>query len=670
MILGLEIGMLIAGLYAMVKGKINWTKSRVTEGAPARVAGVILVLPLPLALAVGLVVGVGQVARGRGDVKDLQLTLTLTEVGIVLACLALAVVFSLAFSRPAEPEPRRPLRHPPPDRRAPPARRPAEPEDAAEVLPAPPEEGVQVGPPARPRKPPPREVTARPAPPAREGARPVARRSGVGPLPWIIGGVAVAFLGCTCGASVLGYFVWSRLSASAATTRMAVARAPAAPAPWEREKAGPAAPQFPPPAAPAPKPPEDGLLLRLSPGPVSVSFSPDGKTLATGEAALVRLWDRATGHQTGNVPGTGPLAYTADGKLLLKMTSTLRVWDLGANRPLPAGYLGDRFCLSADGRALATLQGQGVQVYEVGTARAAAVWSAPKDFPPGSIALSPDGRSVALGSWRHPAALLYSNAGAAGGKTAAQTAGGLGPLAFSPDGKLLVAAAYDNSTLLVWDTVAGREVRKLDEPMRWPATALAFAPNGRLLATGVSNGFVRLWDTAGWRDVASFKVSPEADEARGGPDNIVSSVAFSPDGKYVAAGAPGRAKVWELARLLDGRGPPGWDAPAAPPPAPTSPRRSRRCRRPRRSRRRPSDSPSSGSGWASCPTRAAPSSPSPTPRTAGRWPSARCRRCSCSTPRPARPARPSRRCRRAPRSATWPSRPTARPWPRAWPTGR
>jgi WD40 repeat protein len=68
------------------------------------------------------------------------------------------------------------------------------------------------------------------------------------------------------------------------------------------------------------------------------------------------------------------------------------------------------------------------------------------------------------------------------------------------------------------------------------ATALAYAPDGRTLAVGGSDGHVGLWDPfAGQQRVACVPL-----RARG----HVSSVAFSADGQLVAAGLSGEAIVW------------------------------------------------------------------------------------------------------------------------------
>src|SRR5262245_3533750 len=54
--------------------------------------------------------------------------------------------------------------------------------------------------------------------------------------------------------------------------------------------------------------------------------------------------------------------------------------------------------------------------------------------------------------------------------------------AFSPDGKWLASAGRDGTARL-WETATGKEVRRFGGH-QGPARSVAFAPDGRLLATG------------------------------------------------------------------------------------------------------------------------------------------------------------------------------------------
>jgi WD40 repeat protein len=122
-------------------------------------------------------------------------------------------------------------------------------------------------------------------------------------------------------------------------------------------------------------------------------------------------------------------------------------------------------------------------------------------------------------------------------------------LAFSPDGKALASASrgYDREQALrnprdfvwgevkVWDVATGKE-RLGFRGHKDGIEAIAFSPDGRTLATGSSDGSVRLWEAGTGEEVASFE---HLDQIR--------NLAFSPDGKTLAAASPGAAWLWDVA---------------------------------------------------------------------------------------------------------------------------
>ena len=74
-------------------------------------------------------------------------------------------------------------------------------------------------------------------------------------------------------------------------------------------------------------------------------------------------------------------------------------------------------------------------------------------------------------------------------------------------------------------------------PIRW----LEFSPGGRLLASAADDGTVRLWDVAAGK-VRHVLAAPGGSQANG-----ALCVAFSPDGKTLAACWPGRVQLWDVA---------------------------------------------------------------------------------------------------------------------------
>jgi WD40 repeat protein len=105
-------------------------------------------------------------------------------------------------------------------------------------------------------------------------------------------------------------------------------------------------------------------------------------------------------------------------------------------------------------------------------------------------------------------------------------------VAFAPDGKTLASGSWDK-TIKFWDTATGKELATLRGHNRrvW---SLAFSPDGKLLASGSADGIVKLWDVA---------TGQERTTLRG-----FAWVAFSPDGQILAVGDfDGRVTLWDVA---------------------------------------------------------------------------------------------------------------------------
>ncbi len=241
-----------------------------------------------------------------------------------------------------------------------------------------------------------------------------------------------------------------------------------------------------------------GEILRRLEGHTSylgaITFSPDGKRLASGSNKQLIVWDAQTGkalkrleHEADSIMD---LAFTPDGKTLLschEAAGKVRVWDAHTGkeqRPFD--------------QRMSVLR---------------------------SMALSPDGKTVAVGGV-HTTIRLWDRA--TGRELFSEQQGHdarVNSVAYSPDGKLL-ASGGDNGQLWIWDAKTGKPVRQLPGTS---ARCVRFSPDGRRLAflsgsTTSSGNALHLSDVTTGKEL--FRLVHE--DVR-----ELSALAYSTDGKTV-----------------------------------------------------------------------------------------------------------------------------------------
>jgi Tol biopolymer transport system component len=299
-------------------------------------------------------------------------------------------------------------------------------------------------------------------------------------------------------------------------------------------------------------------------GVFHVTYSPDGKFLATsGKDATIRLWASDTGKQVRDFRGYRHVvfssAFSPDGKRLASAggDGTVRLWDVetGKQVGLLKGHSDEAYgvAFSPDGKTVASAgKDKTVRLWDVATEKSLQTLKGHGDVVL-TVAFSPDGRRLASAS--RDGTLQVWNV-AAGGEPFALRGGSSGAVtvAFSPDGRRLAAACLPQA-VKVWELASRQEILTLTHNPQ-EVYHIAFSPDGRLLASCGGNwnddrgGPVKVWDLSTRKELAGF-------QAHATP---TWSLAFSPDGKRLATatghwnkGDPGEARVWDLGALLKGR---------------------------------------------------------------------------------------------------------------------
>jgi dipeptidyl aminopeptidase/acylaminoacyl peptidase len=207
----------------------------------------------------------------------------------------------------------------------------------------------------------------------------------------------------------------------------------------------------------------------------AIAFSPDGRRLA-----LIGAPGEAFGQPNGlraaavvDLAGTGTVA-------------------LQALPGIPGGVAGCHWVSAAmtrdDGLVAAADFCGGIAIWDARTGRLLAQFTNPGEVS--KIALSPDGRDLAVGSWDSTITIWDVSTHRAIQVLHGHTLG-VDDVAYSPDGALLASASLDD-TARVWDPSNSRLLRIWRDPD--PVTSVAFSSDGRQIVTADTVGTIRVWD--------------------------------------------------------------------------------------------------------------------------------------------------------------------------------
>ena len=295
----------------------------------------------------------------------------------------------------------------------------------------------------------------------------------------------------------------------------------------------------------------DKVATHLMPVPIfnfaihNVAFSPDGKTLATGDGnGVVRLWETRTGQLKRSIPAhtnwAFSIAWRRDGKLFATGGGDDLVQLFDASSPIQplktfAGHAGDvhAVVVTPDGRSMVSAgDDRQIIVWDIGRGAAKREWTAHQLQIP-TLAISPNGNILASGS-RDTSIRLWSLRTGKRQDTLIGHSGDVMSVRFSPDGKTLASASYDQ-TVRLWDVTTGKALRILQGHTN-RVFSVAFSPDGKRLASA-GDSTLRVWDVNESDALNVISLGGAISSDTGNIPENLSSVAFSPDGNSLAVGS-------------------------------------------------------------------------------------------------------------------------------------
>ena len=314
--------------------------------------------------------------------------------------------------------------------------------------------------------------------------------------------------------------------------------------------------------------PMESLRLEHPDSVISLDLSKDGtRALTACTDGRLRVWDvgtaapiRAFGSESSPVSAAALSRGTARNGLLAVSVHAdervVRIWNVETGQELPSeGNVGSGAYLdfnksgglvwsarfSSDRNSLLTVGGNEAKLWDIGPETPDSTGREIMTFSPheavASANFSPDGRRIVTASWDNSARIWNAETGEAELKLTGGHSKSVNSAVFSPRDGEFVLTASDDRTAKLWDATQGVVVRSF-EGHAGSVRHAAFSADGSLVITSSEDKTARIWKADTGEMVGELR----------GHQWAVLSAAFSADGKLIITGSDDNtARIWNAA---------------------------------------------------------------------------------------------------------------------------